>query len=408
MGKLIPASFIDNLQSKVDIADVIGERIDLSKKGNEYSALCPFHEEKTSSFTVNSNKQFYYCFGCKEGGNAITFIMKYEGVAFREAIEILSEAVGLEIPISEPTELEKNELDISTVLEAAENAYSAAIKDSDTVAKFIKDCGISESTKDRYVLGFSANSAMKSIHAMGEKKLLSAGLIQQGKKTLKHWSDNKLILSVKDRRGAVKGFVSQPMNSAKPTTSNVTGLFDSSNELYGLHEALDVTRQTDTLIIVERPLEVLVLHSYGIQCAVSTINSHITKKTLDSLFKTASNIVFCYSSARIRDNDFSETLKISLSCLREGRDIAFLILPSKSRNCASYLAENGADKFHALVDVAIPVVDLLYKKLSSNKDLKGDEKQEWVRQQGLIALTSVPSSLYRRLSIKHFEALSKS
>ena len=406
MSSRIPQSFIDDLLSRLDIVEVVGTRVDLKKQGKDHIGRCPFHDERTASFSVSEPKQFFYCFGCNATGNAIKFIMDHEHMRFREAVELLSNSAGIQIPSdgNMPKSDESNRA-ISNDLNKTLAAYRSGISNADNALKFLTECGIGQSTVDKYKVGYSTPESLKVISSLGVEAATAAGLVTASKQGIKHWSHEKIILPISDKRGNTTGFLSQPMGPARPMTSANTAIFNKEASLYGLHESIDATRVTDTVVIVERPLEVLALHSYGIECVLSTLNTPITTTMLETLFKGVSNIVFCFSTNRARVPILDATLSASLPCLKEGRDIAFAILPSKYRNCAAFLKQTNADEFHQLVDTALPTVDMLYKRLIASKDIEKSDKAEWVMTQGNIALSGIPSSLYRRLSIKHFESL---
>lgn len=404
MRSRIPQSFLDNLIASVDIVQVVGEKVTIKKSGKDYMGCCPFHSEKSASFSVSAHKQFFHCFGCGINGNAIGFLMEFERLSFREAVEDLAQRVSLKVPGQDVSDAQVNMIaPVEGSLKEANAAYVDELSGSEQATQYLRSCGVGAQTAHAFSLGFVG--AQVSGQPDNVEQLTAAGLLVPRKSQLVPWGENRITLPVRDRRGAIKGFVGQPLSTARPILSGESELLRPASMVYGLFEAAKAAQVTDTQIVVEKPMEVLALADRGVHVCVSTLNRAITVATLEMLFTHVSNVVFCFASNRVREPIFDETLHASLSSLKKGRDISFIVLQSKYRHCGSFLQDKGAEGFHQRVDTAIPTVDILHKKLSANRTVDKDELPKWVSSEGLLRLSKIPCSLYRRLSILHFQTL---
>mgnify|MGYP001573762331 FL=1 len=303
MSDRIPQDFIDDLVQRIDIGEIIGNRIDIKKAGKEYKANCPFHGEKTPSFTVSPEKGFYHCFGCGAHGTALGFLMEYERLTFIEAIEELAKTVGVDVPKTKEDKIKnKRNISLKELLSEVSAHYTSNLSQSKEAINYLKDRGIDGKNAKYFSLGFSNNSWSEILDTFGasekdKQKLLDSGLII--KKDDGGFYDrfrNRIMFPIKDNRGDVLGFGGRIIGNDEPKYLNSpeTALFRKGELLYGLFESKEGIGKTKSAIIVEGYTDVIALQKYGFNTALATLGTATTEYHIRKMFRTIDEITFCF------------------------------------------------------------------------------------------------------------------
>ena len=379
MAGRIPQHFIDELLARTDIVALIEERVPLRKAGREYTACCPFHNEKTPSFTVSPDKQFYHCFGCGAHGSAISFLMEYERLEFVDAIEELAQHAGMQVP-REATALQAPERqDSFVVLEQAARFYRQQLKqvpDGQRAIDYLKRRGLSGDTAARFGLGYAPPGWENLIHAL-QKQNITLQQMQEAGLVIKR--DNggyydrfrdRVMFPIRDRRGRVIAFGGRVLGDDTPKYLNSpeTVLFHKGKELYGLYEARQAQRQLQRIMVVEGYMDVVSLAHCGISYAVATLGTATTQEHLEVLFRAVSEVVFCFDGDRAGRQAAWRALTNALSVMKEGRQISFMFLPQGEDPDTMVQAE-GKEKFEQRLQEATPFSRFFFDGLSHNLDL---------------------------------------
>ncbi|MGB0662188.1 MAG: DNA primase [Pontibacterium sp.] len=344
MAGKIPQSFIDDLLARVNIIDILDGRVDkLKRTGKNYSGLCPFHQEKTPSFTANQEKQFYYCFGCGAGGNALGFMMAYDRLEFPQAVEYLARHAGMEVPREESPEAEahrKAKQKSLSILDEAKQFYCQQLRESkerDQAVNYLKSRGLTGQIAKVYEIGFAPSGWSNLLDELVEKKSFSkkeaelSGLAIHNEEKDRYYDRfrHRIMFPIKDTRGRVIGFGGRVLGDEKPKYLNSpeTNTFHKGKELYGLYEARQLNSRLERYLIVEGYMDVIGLAQYGITYAVATLGTAATKDHLEKLFKTVNEIVFCFDGDAAGRQAAERALNIALPAIQDGQSIKFLFLP---------------------------------------------------------------------------------
>src|SRR5210317_1000671 len=354
MAGRVPRSFIDDLLNRVDIVEVIDARLPLKKKGREYWACCPFHGEKTASFSVSASKQFYHCFGCQKSGNAVGFLMDYDHMEFPEAIETLAGSLGIEVPYeqgSRPSGPDKQTLEpLYQLLADCERYYQAALRDSPEAIDYLKNRGISGETAKTYGIGYAPSgwSTLKG----DRHKLAETGMFLLNHSG-KHYDRfrHRVMFPIRDRRGrtiAFGGRVINPEDNPKYLNSPESPLFHKSDEIYGLYEMKKALTNIERIYITEGYMDVVALAEHGVKSAVATLGTAINNRQIESLFRVCKNLVFCFDGDAAGKKAAWRSLEQCLASLKEGRIARFLFL-SEGQDPDSFINQHGEDAFNQQV-----------------------------------------------------------
>lgn len=376
----IPQSFIEELLSRIDIKDIIGERVPLRRAGANYLARCPFHSEKTPSFTVSSTKQFYHCFGCGASGDAIKFLTEFEGLHFVEALESLADRAGLSLPQETQNSTLARYSSIYDLLNEAATFYQQQLRKHPNAPKvhdYLKGRGLTGELSKQFGLGFAPPSWDSLVKALGTNEtrlsdLCLAGLII--KKGHDHYYDrfrNRVMFPIRDRRGRVVGFggrVLDPKDEPKYLNSPETVVFNKGKELYGLYEARLKNRSLRQLLVVEGYMDVVGLAQGGIDNAVATLGTALSDKQVETLFQQASDLVFCFDGDEAGLKAARRALPLILPQMKEGRRAHFMLLPS-GEDPDSFIRSVAKKGFLAAMDRAHSLSDFLFEQLSRDLDL---------------------------------------
>jgi DNA primase len=408
MAGPIPQDFIDQLLARVDIVDVIGARVPLKKAGRELTACCPFHTEKTPSFTVSPVKQFYHCFGCGQHGTAIGFLMAYDRLSFPEAVEELARQVGLEVPHEErPERRGPDPQPIYDTLEQAARFYQEQLRRHPAArqaVEYLKRRGLSRETATAFGLGYAPPGWDNLSTALGAdeaatKRLDAAGLLAEGSGGRRYDRfRERVMFPIRDGRGRVVGFGGRVLGDAKPKYLNSpeTPVFHKGRELYGLYEAKRTPGTIERLLVVEGYMDVIALAQNGIRNAVATLGTATTTEHLDRLFKTAPEVVFCFDGDRAGREAAWKALNTTLPHLREGREARFLFLP-EGEDPDTLVRKEGADAFSARVRQAQPLSEFLYGRLSAGLDVTTLDGRARLASKAKPMLAQLPPGPFREL-----------
>ncbi|MGH1470925.1 MAG: DNA primase [Cellvibrionaceae bacterium] len=414
MSSLIPQPFIDDLLDRIDIVEMIDARVKLKKSGKNYSACCPFHEEKTPSFTVTQDKQFYYCFGCGASGNAIGFLMSYDRLNFPEAVEQLAKQCGLEIPKEErrssPEQIakEKDRKSIYNLLEAAGNFYKHQLRIHPSKQKpvsYLQNRGLSGEIARDFGIGYAPPGWDNLLKAIGSDKedqrlLIESGMLvspDDSNKIYDRFRD-RIIFPIRDVRGRIIGFGGRVLGDDKPKYLNSpeSPVFHKGEELYGLYEAREQNSSLKRLLIVEGYMDVVALAQFGIDYAVATLGTACRADHLIKAFKYTQEIVFCFDGDNAGRMAARRALEASLPVMTDGRQVKFLFLP-EGEDPDTLIRQIGAEKFTHLIEHALPLEEFFFDVLTEDLDARSLEGRARLSKLAAPQLNQLPSGVYREL-----------
>ncbi|HCK76619.1 MAG TPA: DNA primase [Gammaproteobacteria bacterium] len=407
MSGRIPREFIDELLARADIVDLIDARLPLTKAGRDFKACCPFHNEKTPSFTVSQTKQFYHCFGCGANGSAISFLMEFEHLSFREAIEELAQSTGLEIPDTGPARAEDTLTPaLLDTLADANRFFKDQLRHhemSAEAARYLKERGLSGEIAALFELGLAPPGAKLSQTARGENKTLDlmtkAGLVaRDDNNRVYDRFRSRVIFPIHDYKGRVVAFGGRILGDGEPKYLNSpeTPVFQKRSELYNLHRARSNIAQQGHSIVVEGYMDVVALAQHGIEHAVATLGTATTPRHLERLFRLAPSIIFCFDGDRAGRTAAWRALETALPELAGGRQISFLFLPDGDDPDSLVRREGGAS-FSALATKATSLPDFLFEKLSAETDMDRLDGRARLVELAKPLLAKIPEGPLREL-----------
>ena len=377
MAGKIPRPFIDDLLNRVDIVEVIDSRVPLKKKGKEYWACCPFHNEKSASFSVSQNKQFYHCFGCQQSGNAISFLMEYDHMEFVEAIETLAQTMGIEVPYEQgqaPSAPTQSFDPLYESLEQCSNYYQTQLKQNPLAIEYLKQRGISGDIARDFAIGFAPQGWN---NLTGNKKTLTeAGmLIEKESGQPYDRFRHRLMFPIRDRRGrtiAFGGRVIDPEDNPKYLNSPESPVFHKGSEIYGLFELKKGSNNIDHILITEGYMDVIGLAQHGVKTAVATLGTAINNAQIEKLFRSSKSLIFCFDGDNAGKKAAWRSLEQCLASLKEGRIARFLFLP-EGHDPDSYIQEFGQQAYLNEIDKAATLSQFLFDTLLAECDVSSAE-----------------------------------
>lgn len=413
MAGLIPQSFIDDLLNRTDIVDVVSSRIQLKKTGKNLSACCPFHKEKSPSFTVSPDKQFYYCFGCGAGGNALGFVMDHDNLDFPQAVEELARAAGMEVPREEGRRGQKprqpTDSPLYPLLEAASEFYRQALRTHATrkaAVEYLKGRGLSGEIARDFGLGFAPpgwDNLLKHLGAdsLQQKVMIDAGLLIENAESGKRYDRfrDRVMFPIRDSRGRVIAFGGRVLGDDKPKYLNSpeTPVFHKGQELYGLYEARKHNRNLDEIIVVEGYMDVIALAQQGLRNAVATLGTSTSEEHLKRLFRVVPSVLFCFDGDQAGRKAAWRALEATLSSLQDGRRARFLFLP-EGEDPDSLVRAEGTDAFQARINQhAQPLADYFFEQLSNEADPRSLEGKAHMVTLAAPLIEKVPGANLRQL-----------
>lgn len=381
MAGRIPQHFIDELLARVDIVDVIDARVPLKKRGREHVACCPFHSEKTPSFYVSPQKQFYHCFGCGAHGTALGFLMEYEHMDFVEAIEQLAGSIGLEVPREggEAPARPKREFEtLYGVMEQAAEYYRQQLRHSPRAVDYLKGRGLSGQVAADYGLGYAPagwDGLLQHLGSGAAAAMHQAGLLIQ--KDSGGYYDrfrDRVMFPIRDRRGRVIAFGGRILDQGEPKYLNSpeTPIFHKGRELYGLYEARKASTRLERILVVEGYMDVIALAQHGITNAVATLGTATTGEHLETLYRVVPSVVFCFDGDRAGRQAAWRALEHALPVLRDGLEAYFLFLP-EGEDPDTLVRQLGREGFEKAVDGAMGLSDFLIQGLRERHNVLSHE-----------------------------------
>ena len=407
----LPQAFIDQVLDRTDIVDVVDRRVKLKKTGKNYSACCPFHQEKTPSFSVNPEKQFYYCFGCGAGGNALGFVMDYERMEFREAIESLAQAAGMELPAEENDSAPQvdHHKPLYEAMEKATRLYESLLRKHPTrgrVVDYLKQRGLSGEIARDFRLGFAPegwDNLMATLSSEDEiGHALTSGLLIENESGRKYDRfRDRVIFPIINQRGKVIAMGGRVLGDGKPKYLNSpeTPLFSKSHELYGLHHIRKFAKNLTRIVVVEGYMDVIALAQFGIHYAVATLGTSVGKPHLEMLFRRVDQVVFCFDGDEAGRKAAFRGMEAALPMMEDGRQVKFLFLP-EGEDPDSVIRNKGSQHLEHLFDNADPLETFLFEQMSKDIDLETMDGK--ARLSKLVApyINLIPDGVFKTLLFK--------
>ena len=407
----LPQAFLDDLLDRLDIVEVIDRRVKLKKAGKNYSACCPFHDERTPSFSVNPERQFYYCFGCGAGGNALGFVMDYERLDFREAVEGLAHSVGLEIPQEDPREGREPPRDqnkpLYEALEQASKFYEGALRqhpERHKVVSYLKGRGLTGEIARDFRIGFAPVGWDNLLQAKGtddsaQDLLMRSGmLVKNDKGRIYDRFRDRVIFPIQDQRGRVIAFGGRVLGDDKPKYLNSpeTPVFQKSRELYGLWQARKHPRRLERIVVVEGYMDVIALAQFGIPYAVATLGTSTSETHLERLFRIVPEVVFCFDGDEAGRKAAFRGLEATLPAMQDGRQAKFLFLP-EGEDPDTVVRAKGKAYLENLFDHADPLETFLFNHLAEGLDLESMDGRARFSKLAAPHLHRLPEGVFKTL-----------
>ena len=407
----IPRDFIDDLLTRVDIIDVINARVPLKKKGREYIACCPFHNEKTPSFTVSPNKQFYHCFGCGVHGSAISFLMEYEHLEFVESIETLADSLGIPVPREKggnapSKEQQKRVKDLFTLMEEANDFYQVQLKASKPAIDYLQGRELSGEVSKQFNIGFAPEGWTNLSQAMAknysQQQLIDSGLLihnDDDPKNIKTYDRyrNRIMFPIRNRKGQVIGFGGRVLGDDVPKYINSpeTTLFHKGSELYGLYEARKFTKKLERIVVVEGYMDVIALAQFGVSYAVATLGTATTSSHIKQLFRAVPEVIFCFDGDRAGREAAWRALNNALPEIQDGKEIRFLFLPD-GEDPDTQIRKIGKEAFEkSFVDDALSLTDYFVESLHQQNNISSGEGKARFHEEAINYLKNIPDTFIK-------------
>ncbi|MGQ0800041.1 MAG: DNA primase [Pseudomarimonas sp.] len=406
MAGRIPDAFIDDLLARSDIVELIGARVPLKRQGREYSGRCPFHDERSPSFTVSPVKQFYHCFGCGAHGSAIKFLMEYDRLEFLDAVEELAKRVGVEVPRETRQHHQQGDLsELVSTCEAAAGFFRQQLSITPKARDYLDRRGVEDSVRERFAIGYAPDGWDALKLALGNDArrldlLERTGLLSK--------SDNgrvydkfrdRIIFPIHDRRGRVIAFGGRVLgkdDTPKYLNSPETPLFHKGRELYGLWQVRQAHSKIPHIVVVEGYMDVVALFQYGVTTAVATLGTATTPDHAELLFRNAADVFFCFDGDRAGRGAAWKALESVLPRMKDGRQAHFLFLPD-TEDPDSIVRKEGAAGFEQRLQAATPLSEFLFAELSRDVNLHGLEGKARLAERAKPLLEVIPDGAFRDL-----------
>ena len=399
---MIPRDFIDTLLARVDIIDVIDRRVPLKKAGQNYQACCPFHSEKTPSFTVSPTKQFYHCFGCGAHGTALGFLMEYEHMSFPDAVAALAQDVGLPIPESaQEPDRPRPPPALWDALEQAAQFYKQQLKQSPTAIDYLKRRGLTGAIAARYGVGYAPDgSPLKQIFAdYSVDALAASGLVIDGDRGRYDRFRDRIMFPIRNVKGQIVGFGGRVLDQGEPKYLNSpeTPLFHKGSEIYGLFEARAAIKAAGRVIVVEGYMDVVALAQHGVEFAVATLGTATTPIHARTLLRHSDRLIFAFDGDNAGRKAAWRALENALEALQDGKEVSFLFLP-EGEDPDSYIRTHGQAAFLKLLDTdTLPLSAFLVRELSRDRKLDSQEGQAALLKAAKPLLEKIAAPLFASL-----------
>lgn len=403
LAGLIPQGFIDDLLHRVPIAEVVGSRVQLKKAGGSLKACCPFHQEKTPSFHVNVQKNFYHCFGCGANGNSINFLRDHDNLSFVEAVEELAKFAGVEVPRDERVqEAYSAQKKLWEAMEYAQLRYRDALKNHasrDVALEYLAKRGLSDEVIERFGVGYApAERSFLGHHAQPDvlKALIQSKTVSNKYESPFDLFQNRLMFPIRNTRGKTIAFGGRTLgdDKAKYINSPESEIFHKSSEIYGLYEANQANRQLDKLLIVEGYMDVVSLAQYGIDYAVATLGTATNSESLGQLLKRCANLIFCFDGDRAGIQAARKAMENLLPMFSDGIQVRFLLLP-QGEDPDTLVRQEGQAAFEKRVEGAKPLSEFFFQIYSDGLDLNVPEQRGLLKQRAEAQIEQVQSQVLK-------------
>ncbi len=412
MAGRIPQHFIDDLLARINIVDVIDGRVKLKRAGKNYSGLCPFHKEKSPSFSVSPDKQFYYCFGCGAGGNALGFLMEYDRLNFPEAVEELAKLAGIDVPREEGRQVDhQREQQLKRQFEALEQAssfFQQQLRQSperERAVNYLKQRGLSGQIAAAFEIGYAPpgwDNLLNHFNAVDNatELLEQSGMVIHNEEKDSHYDRfrDRIMFPIRDVRGRVLGFGGRVLGDEKPKYLNSpeTPTFHKGRELYGLYEARKHSNQLDRLLIVEGYMDVVSLAQHGINWSVATLGTATTAQHLERLFKLVPEVIFCFDGDQAGRTAALRALHTTLPVIKDGQEARFLFLPD-GEDPDTLVRKEGEAAFGQRVTQALPLSEFFFKSLTEEADLSSMDGRARFSNTALPLIQSMQPCLLKQM-----------
>jgi DNA primase len=404
MSRRIPQTFIHELIARADLLDVIGARVTLKKAGGSYKGLCPFHDEKTPSFTVSPDKGFYHCFGCGAHGNAIDFVIAYENRSFPEAVEALADMLHLEVPLEARDEQQPEADGLFAILREADQIYRRSLREHPAAIAYLKNRGIDGGTAAKFGLGYAPDAWDTLVRALGAsarglETLVEAGLAKVNEQGRRYDTfRDRIMFPIRDSRGRVIGFGGRVLGSGEPKYMNSpeTPVFHKRQALYGIYEARQRPGRPEEILVVEGYLDVAALAQYGIEPAMATLGTATTGEHIRQLTRLSNRVVFCFDGDRAGRAAAWRAAEAALPFGGGSVEIGFLLLP-EGEDPDSFVRSRGADAFRAALSGSLPLSTFLLHELRSQVQLNSSDGRAKLIALVRPLLARLPDGVYREL-----------
>jgi DNA primase len=425
MAGRIPERFIDDLLARVDVVDVVAERVPLKKAGRDWSARCPFHDERSPSFTVSPAKQFYHCFGCGAHGSAIGFLMNYDRLEFVDAVEELASRAGLKVPYEggRPTP-DEDASALYTLLDAATGFYMRQLAASDAARAYFDKRGLDEATLARFKLGYApaAWDALKTALGTSAARLAlleKAGMLAIGDRGAKYDRfRDRVMFPIFDRRGRTIAFGGRVIPSAEPAPADAAGrkgdggpkylnspetpLFHKGRELFGLWQVREANPKLERIVVVEGYMDVIALHQFGVTQAVATLGTATTREHAEILFRQSPDVYFCFDGDRAGRQAAWRAVESVLPRLRDGRQAHFLFLPD-GEDPDSIVRKEGQAGFEQRLRDAMPLGDFFFAEIGKDVNVTSLDGKARLAERARPLLAQIPDGAFRDLMAAELE-----
>ncbi|MDH2925118.1 DNA primase [Nicoletella semolina] len=405
----IPRSFIDDLIARTDIVELINSRVKLKKAGRDYQACCPFHHEKSPSFTVSQSKQFYYCFGCGVHGNVLSFLMEYDKLEFPEAIEELAALHNLEVPrenVIAPDGKKpisyKTRRNLYELLEAISQFYQQQLSQDISSQHYLQQRGLSKEVISRFEIGFAPNSFDAVLRKFATdndeyQKLRDTGMLSENESgRIYDKFRNRIMFPIRDKRGRVVAFGGRVLGDEKPKYLNSpeSATYHKGNELYGLYQALQHNEQPAFLFVVEGYMDVVALAQFGVNNAVASLGTATTSEQIQQMFRCTEQIICCYDGDRAGREAAWRALENALPHLHDGRQLKFIFLPD-GEDPDTFIRQYGKEGFERYLEQALPLSDFLFDMLLKQVDLSSKEGKSKLASLAIPLIKRIPGETLR-------------
>ena len=410
MKGTIPRSFIDDLIARTDIVDLINQRVKLKKAGRDYQACCPFHHEKTPSFSVSQSKQFYHCFGCGAHGNVISFLMEYDKLEFPEAIEELAAMQGLEVPRENVRQSGnvrpisyKTKRDLYGLLEEITRFYQHNLQHDIPSQSYLQGRGLSSEIIAKFELGFAPNSYDAVLKRFGvnpeeTQKLRDTGMLSENENgRIYDKFRNRVMFPIRDKRGRVIAFGGRVMGDERPKYLNSpeSATYHKGNELYGLYQALQANENPEYLFVVEGYMDVVALAQFGVLNAVASLGTATTGEQIQQMFRVTEQIICCYDGDRAGRDAAWRAFENALPYLYDGRQLKFIFLPD-GEDPDTFVRSQGKEGFEQyLAEHSKSLSDFLFDSLLMQVDLSSPEGKSKLASLAIPLINRIPGEMLR-------------